>query len=116
MNPSAINELLAIERKATVLQVLQNHVGAANGTHEAELVAATMLNGRLCRKAIELLRLDGVRIGGRPSTGYFIAQTDDELADTFEFMTKRAITTFRQLAAMKRVGMAQLFGQMNLPD
>ena len=116
MNPSAITSLLSLERKALVLTALQSRIGAARGMHEDELVAVTLLNGRLCRKAIELLRLDGVQICGKPDTGYYIAATADELAATTDWMFKRAAKTLIQISRMKKIALPALVGQINLDD
>jgi biotin operon repressor len=114
--PSQALEIIRAERAAVVLQVLSCHVGRAHGLHERELVARTLINGREIRKAIESLRLDGTHICGKPDIGYYIAATPDELAETITFLEKRATKTFRQLAAMKKIGMAALYHQMSLRE
>lgn len=116
MSAHEISQILALERKALVLTALQSRIGAAKGMHEAELVAVTLLNGRLCRKAIELLRLDGVQICGKPETGYYIAATADELTSTTDWMFKRAAKTLKQISRMTKIALPALVGQINLDD
>lgn len=116
MTPSEISHLLTMERKALVLTALQSHIGAAKGMHEAQLVAVTLLSGRICRKAIELLRLDGVQICGKPETGYYIAATAAELTATTDWMFKRAAKTLKQISRMTKVALPALVGQINLDD
>jgi DNA-binding GntR family transcriptional regulator len=114
--PTNALEMVRAERAAIVLQLLSGHIGRANGVHERELVTRTQINGREVRKAIERLRLDGVHVCGKPDSGYYIAATPAELEETFDFLEKRATKTFRQLAAMKRVGLPALYQQMSLRE
>lgn len=113
---ATISQILTLERKALVLTALQSRIGKAKGMHEAELVNVTLLNGRICRKAIELLRLDGVQICGKPETGYYIAANADELNDTTDWMLRRSVTTLKQIKAMQKIALPALFGQINLDD
>lgn len=109
-------QIVQDERKAIVLNLLAGRVGAANGMHLDEIVRATLLSGRIVRKAVEALRLDGVHICGKPETGYFVAANDAELAETIDWLTARAKKSLLQAARMKRVGIPALIGQMNLND
>jgi hypothetical protein len=67
------------------------------------------------RKAIEELRREGHRICATPETGYFMAANDDELDRTCGFLYARAMTSLTQVAAMKRVALPDLRGQLRLP-
>lgn len=103
-----------------VLDVLGDHVGAANGLSARELVQAvcglsTAAGERRLRSVIEALRSAGHPIAAHPSTGYFLACTETELDDTCEFLYARAMTSLRQIAALKRVAMPDLRGQLRLP-
>lgn len=109
-------ELVQAERKALVLNVLASRRGAANGMHLEEIICATLLSGRIVRRAIESLRLDGVHVCGLPETGYFIAETDEELDETIRWLTARAKKSLLQASRMRRIGIPALIGQMNLDD
>ncbi len=103
-----------------VLDVLADHAGAANGISARDLVRkvcgiSTAAGERRLRQVIVALRLAGHPIGGRPETGYFHAQTDAELDDTCEFLYARAMTTLTQVAALRRVALPDLRGQLRLP-
>lgn len=103
-----------------VLDALGDHEGAGNGISARDLVqkicGLSTANGeRQLRHVIEALRAEGHRVGARPSTGYFLAATDDELDETCEFLFSRAMTSLRQVAAMKRVALPDLRGQLRLP-
>ena len=116
MTPTEISDILALERKALVLTALQSRIGEARGMHVAELSSVTMLHARICRKAIELLRLDGVQLCGKPETGYYIAATAEELTNTTDWMFKRAAKTLKQISRMTKVALPALVGQINLDD
>jgi hypothetical protein len=115
MNIDLINSMVWQERCAQITQILAAHIGKANGIGEKELIAATLNSGRTVRKCVELLRREGRQICGTPDTGYFIAETPEELNETCDWMTHRAMTTLVQVSAMKRVSLADLIGQARLP-
>ena len=69
---------------------------------------------RMVRKAVVDLRLAGHHICAQPSSGYYIALTDAELNSTIKFLFRRAMKSLTQVAAMKRVSLPDLAGQLNL--
>lgn len=105
----------------TTLAALARHIGAANGVtadqlayeilhqqpHEAEL--------RALREAVVYLRLEGHHVCAHPSAGYYVAESAEELDDTCAFLYERAMTSLKQVAAMKRVSLPDLRGQLKLP-
>jgi hypothetical protein len=104
----------------TVLAVLQHCVGEANGRTAEQLVHT--ITGRKAegdqrrlRQVIEALRNAGHPICAHPSHGYYLAATDDELDRSCVFLTDRAMTSLRQVCAMKRVALPDLRGQLGLP-
>lgn len=104
----------------TVLSALSSCVGEANGMSASQL--AFQITGRQCtaderrlRQVIEQLRLDGHGICATPEAGYHLAANADDLNRTCVFLVKRLVSTARQVAAMKRVAMPDLFGQLGLP-
>ena len=104
-----------------VLWALRRHIGAENGASAATLVseirgATTPGHERALRHQIEELRRDGHHICGHPSTGYFIAASDDELVRTCTYLYSRAMTSLQQVAAMRRVSLPDLRGQLRLPE
>lgn len=104
-----------------VLAVLQWRVGAEYGASAAQLVreitggAPTPAAERELRERIVELRLDGAHVCGHPATGYYLAATDEELQRTCLFLYDRAITSLQQIAAMKRISLPDLRGQLRLP-
>jgi hypothetical protein len=103
-----------------VLDVLGDHVGAANGITARDLVRkicgiSTAAGERRLRHAVQALRMAGHRIAGEPKTGYHLAATDAELDDTCAFLYSRAMTSLAQVAALRRVALPDLRGQLRIP-
>lgn len=113
------NSDLLLTREA-VLTAMENHVGADSGASGAALVLeicglyATKAHERALRKVIEELRREGHHLCGTPAEGYYMAVNDDELLRTCEFLHDRAMTTLAQIAAMRRVSLPDLRGQLRL--
>lgn len=105
-----------------VLTVLARHIGAPQGITCRNLVRA--LNGgesdavleRQVRAAVVKLRSQGEHICGHPTTGYYIAENAAELDSTCLFLYQRAMTSLKQVAAMRRVSLPDLAGQLRLPS
>lgn len=115
MHPDLFSHDLTPEAVLAALQV-----GQARGQTAEQLVLG--ITGRRCsaherrlRQVIEALRVAGHCICAHPQHGYFIAATDDELDRTCNFMLERAMTSLRQVSAMRRVAMPDLRGQLGLP-
>jgi len=104
----------------TVLHALVQRIGPANGITAGDL--AREITGRVApaderrlRQVIEQLRLDGHAICATPEAGYHLAANAEDLNRTCVFLVKRLVTTARQVAAMKRVALPDLYGQLGLP-
>lgn len=108
-----------------VLHVLSSCIGEHLGISIAELAARSdqdfwlrernHVSERQVRKIIESLRMKGHHICAHPSTGYYLAASPEELDRTCLFLHERAMTSLKQVAAMKRVSLPDLRGQLNLP-
>jgi len=102
-------------RKTEVLNALAAHKGAAHGIDARALAQQLDMPPRHLRRLISELRdQDGVAVCGRPSTGYYIAQTADELEATCRFLRDRAMHSLRLESRMRRVSLGELLGQMKL--
>lgn len=104
----------------TVLFALAMHRGAANGVHARELVrgicgeTSSALERQL-RDVIVVLRSRGEHLCGTPESGYYMADSEAELLTTTRFLYDRAMTSLSQVAAMRRVSLPDLRGQLRLP-
>ena len=95
--------------------------GEKNGVRACDLVGeicgeSSPALERQLRALIEQLRRDGEHICGEPAHGYFLAATDEELLRTVRFLHDRAMTSLTQAAAMQRVSLPDLAGQLRLPE
>lgn len=104
------------------LQALSRHIGREAAVHARELVAEILgdptpdpVAERELREAIVSLRLEGHHVCGHPSSGYYMAASAEELDGTCTFLYERAMTTLTQIAAMKRISLPDLRGQLHLP-
>ncbi|MGO4699837.1 hypothetical protein [Dyella sp. 2RAB6] len=104
----------------SVLAVLQHCVGETKGRTAEELARAvtgrtSLADQRKLRQVIEALRSAGHRVCANPTHGYFLAANEAELDRECGFLLDRANTSIRQVAAMRRVAMPDLRGQLGLP-
>jgi hypothetical protein len=97
--------------------------GAANGVSVAELVRAVTGDAfpnagaeRHMRHVIVALCDAGHPVCAMPNSGYFLAANDSELDAACEFLYSRAMTSLRRIAALKRVALPNLRGQLRLPE
>jgi len=108
---------------AAVLAALAHHIGRNNGVTAARLAAeAAGLDSiqshyaeRQLREIVVALRLEGHHVCATPEHGYFLAANAEELDATCLFLHERAMTTLKQIAAMKRISLPDLRGQLHLP-
>lgn len=108
---------------AGVLTALARHIGAEHGVTAAQLAAeAAGLDNiqahyaeRQLREAVVQLRLEGHHVCATPENGYFLAANAEELDATCLFLHERAMTSLKQVAAMKRISLPDLRGQLHLP-
>ena len=101
--------------KTTLLNVLSRHHGRDNGISARYLAVYMGVNLRTLRKLISQCRYeDGAAICGHPSTGYFMAQTPDELDMCCTFLRHRAVHSLQLLSRMTKTAMPDLIGQLKL--
>ena len=99
-----------------LLTALQAHIGANNGISANALARELGLSLRHLRDLITELRLDGIAVCGHPASGYFIAETSEELETTCEFLHARAMSSLLLSSRMRKVPMADLLGQLHLTN
>jgi hypothetical protein len=113
---------------AHVLAALSHHHGKANGIHVRDLVkriTSDLANGdlgngegmeRAVRKLVTELRLEGHAICAHPTSGYFLAETAEELEETCHFLRSRALSSLKAESRLRKLSMAELLGQFTLTD
>jgi len=112
-------------KTSTVLSVLARHIGRDNGATAEQLVReisgdavpgpSWLALTRQLRETVVQLRLEGHHVCATPENGYFLAASADELDATCIFLHERAMTSLKQIAAMKRISLPDLRGQLHLP-
>lgn len=119
MQPSLFDREITPE---SVLEALARRVGAANGASARQLASdilgtpAEPGDERRLRTVIEQLRNEGHPVCATPEEGYHHAANADDLNRTCVYLTRRAVTSLRQVAAMKRIALPDLYGQLGLPN
>ncbi len=104
------------EQMAALVQLLSTrHAGRANGVGAEALAAHLGLSERTLRALVSEAREAGLAISATPETGYYVAQTAEELAESCEFLRARALHSLRIEAQLRRIPMHDLLGQLHLP-
>lgn len=105
-----------------LLSVLSAHVGAPNGMTARDLTVAVnqvaaqdLISERQLRHLVVDLRMRGHHVCATPDSGYFMAANDCELLITCRFLFDRGMTGLRQVAAMQKVSLPDLAGQLRIP-
>jgi len=101
--------------KDQLLVILQRHIGRKSGVSAAYLSGALDCAERIVRDLVTELRSDGIAVCGHPATGYFIAETKEELEDTCAFLRSRAMHSLVLEAKLRQMPLADLVGQLRLP-
>lgn len=118
-----MNKAFLKHTKDCLLIVMASHNGKEKGVHITALQAEmnrvergfnVQFEQRQIRFAIEALRDEGHHICGRPNDGYYIADTTEELEETCDFLLSRSLGTLKRVAAMKKISVPDLYGQLNL--
>lgn len=103
-----------------LLQALRDHIGRERGVTGPQLVVEILGHTstgdeRRLRDLLVDLRKNGHHVCGKPTTGYFLAATAEELEETCAFLRKRALTSLMQESRMRGISIPDLVGQMRLP-
>lgn len=103
----------------TVLMALRGRLGEANGGRAQDIVRD--ITGRddealrrQFRQVVEQLRREGHPICSTTDAGYWWAASPEDLDRACRFLVDRAMTSLSQVAAMKRVALPDLYGQLGL--
>lgn len=100
--------------KDDLLVILERHRGRAAGV-TAELLAQLLgCSTRIVRKLVTELREDSIAVCGHPESGYFIAETPEDIEDTCRFLRSRAMHSLVLEAKLRGLPFADLVGQLRL--
>jgi biotin operon repressor len=100
--------------KHQLISIMAKHVGAGNGVSVEELSILLNCCARKVRSAISDARMEGIAVCGHPRTGYYIAETAEELEQTCNFLRSRAIHSLHLESRLRNIPLNDLLGQMHL--
>lgn len=100
--------------KTLLAALLQHHIGRTKGVSVHYIAGALSCSPRVVRWLVTELREDGVAVCGKPDTGYFIAETRDELEETCAFLRSRAMHSLVLESKLRGMPLADLVGQLHL--
>lgn len=106
---------MQIKTADQLLAVLARHVGRGKGITARQLADSLQVPERRIRAWISDLRDDGNAICGTPQDGYFIAETPEELEETCEFLSNRALHSLHLESRLRKIPLADLLGQLHVP-
>lgn len=106
-----VHEVLLAE---LIRRMAANHVGRARGIRCRDLADSMGLPERTIRHMVSEARERGVAIVGTPDTGYFVAETPEELEQTCQFLRNRAMHSLRLLSRLTKTPLQELMGQMRI--
>lgn len=101
--------------KDQLLAVLAHHIGITNGIGVKQLALQLEIEERFVRTLVSELREEGHAICAHPRTGYFIAQTQEEWAQTRQFIINRSMHGLRWVSRVDKIALPDLLNQMRLP-
>lgn len=99
-----------------LLMILSRHRGAAAGIKCADLAVQAGIQERQVRKLISDLRFEGTAIVGTPETGYYMAESPEEIKQFTDFHFARARHSLGIISRVRGIAMPSLLGQLSLMD
>lgn len=100
--------------KHQLLSLLSDRPGKRNGIGVRDLAWHLRTTERHVRALVTELREDGVAVAAHPGTGYYIAETADELEECCQFLRSRALHSLGLEAKLRRIPLPDLLGQLHL--
>ena len=97
-----------------LLVILQRHIGAGAGVSVYGLAAELNCTTRAVRHLVTELRATGHAVCGHPKTGYYLAASACELEATCSFLRARALHSLTLEAALRKLTLPDLLGQLKL--
>lgn len=100
--------------KHDLMAVMVQHIGKGKGISALELSLLLGIPERQVRHLVSEAREDGVAICGTPATGYYVANTQEELHETMDFLMNRAKKSLHLASRLSNIPLADLAGQLHL--
>ena len=100
--------------KQDLMALMVFHKGSHYGISAKQIAQELQVTERKIRQLVTECREDGHAICGHPSTGYFVAETKEEMQETLDFLKHRALHSLKLMSTLSKKPMAELVGQLNL--
>mgnify|MGYP001570962665 FL=1 len=97
-----------------ILVALTCRIGKDRGISVKGLAFCNGICERHVRRYISQLRGEGYAICGTPETGYYMAQTAEELEQTCQFLRSRAMHSLVLESKLRKIPLPDLLGQLHL--
>lgn len=98
----------------SILVAMTCRIGKERGINVKGLALCNGIGERNVRTHISQLRNEGYAICGTPETGYYMAQTAEELEETCQFLRSRAMHSLVLEAKLRKIPLPDLLGQLHL--
>ncbi len=100
--------------KHDLMAFMSHHIGKGKGISGCNLAAKMGTTERQVRTLISGAREDGIAICGKPMTGYYIANTTEDLQETLDFLKHRALHSLHLASRLSNIPLADLVGQLHI--
>lgn len=91
-----------------------NHKGRCSNISADSLAKNIGIGKRTLREVITALRQDGVAVVGTPVSGYYLAQTLDEVDEGCKHLRKRALKSLYLESRIRNIAVHEILGQMRI--
>lgn len=107
--------------RTSVIETLSRHIGRERGVRVDRLVAEITgellpdpAGERRVRSIISELREEGMPICARPETGYYLAETAEDVEECCRFLRSRAMHSLVLESRLRKIPLPELLGQLRL--
>lgn len=102
-------------QRAALLQVLaRDHTGRDRGVRAVDLARKVGIDERTLRSLVTVMRDEGQAIVATPESGYYVAETAEEVEECCRFLRSRALKSLLLESRLRNIPLPDLLGQLHL--
>lgn len=101
-------------KKDDLVAIMSCHIGKARGIPAKDLALRLGVRERHLRKVITDAIAEGIAIVGDPTTGYYVAETAEDVQASIAFHRTRARHELKKASLLRRLALPDLAGQLKL--
>ena len=101
-------------KASALLAYLSGHIGRERGVSVKVIAAWFGWTPREVRLMVTELRERGHALCGHPKSGYYIAETPEEVDEACNFLHARAMRSLTLIARIRKIALPDLLGQLKL--